>query len=177
MAISDLTAVVPPPQDENPVTQADWDAVEHELGLRLPDDYKDVVRIYGDGTFGDFIHLYQPTSPNNPDHDLANRRRIDLDALRSIQEDFPEDVPYRLTDPSELLPLGLTDNGDVIYWHLHNPKDPDAWTLVIGDSRDPEWDTFPGDVTSFLAQVLTGRTRISVFPAKFPHRGATFARY
>ncbi|HTJ67424.1 MAG TPA: SMI1/KNR4 family protein [Actinospica sp.] len=176
MAISDLTAVVPPPAAEQQSQAVDWDAVEQAIGVRLPDDYKDVVALYGDGCFGDFIHLYQPDSPN-PDHDLAHRQRIDLEALRSIQEDFPEDVPYRLSEPAELLPAGLTDNGDVIYWHLHDPNNPDGWTLAISDSRDPEWSTFTGGITQFLAEVLTGRTRISVFPKKFPHRGATFERY
>jgi hypothetical protein len=175
MTISDLTAAVPPPH-EPAYEPADWDTLERELGTPLPADYKQAVAAYGDGCFGDFIHLYQPTA-SNPDHDLLRRRQMDLGALRVLQRDFPEDVPYQLTDPAELLPVGLSDNGDVIYWHIHDPKNPDGWTIVVNDSREPEWSTFPGGITQFLAQVLTGRTRISVFPTKFPHRGATFAKY
>lgn len=175
MAISDLTATVPAP-DEPAYTAPDWQRLEGELGMRLPEDYKQATAIYGDGCFGDFIHLYQPTS-TNPDHDLLHRRRTDLDALRVLQRDFDIDVPYRLDEPAELLPVGLSDNGDVIYWHIHNPEDPDGWTIVVNDSREPEWSTFPGGITQFLAEVLTGETKIGVFPTKFPHRGATFAKY
>lgn len=175
MAVSDLTAVVAPPA-EPAYEPGDWDRLEGELGMPLPTDYKQAVAAYGDGCFGDFIHLYQPAS-TNPDHDLLRPRRTDFDALRVIQCDYPEDVPYRLTDPAELLPVGLSDNGDVIYWHVRDPKNPDGWTIVVNDSREPEWSTFPGGITDFLAELLTGRTRISVFPAKFPHRAATFVRY
>jgi hypothetical protein len=166
MAISDLAAVVPPPSP--PVhAEIDWDTVEQRLGLPLPQDYKDFIARYGQGSFDDFLHPYQPATGNEY-LDLVHRQQIDLGALRTLQRDFGEDIPYRVGDPAELLPVALTDNGDIVYWHVRDPKDPDSWTITVNESRGPEWFRYDGSFTSFLADVLARRIRVSVFPDDFP---------
>jgi hypothetical protein len=122
MALSELIAVVPPP-DGSGQAEVDWEAVEQRLGLPLPQDYKDFIGRYGQGSFDDFLHPYQPVTDNEY-LDLAHRQVIDLDALRTLQRDFPEGIPYRVTDPAELLPVALTDNGEIVYWHVTDPKAP-----------------------------------------------------
>ena len=48
--LSRLHALVPPPA--NPFySSGDWSLVEQELGLRLPDDYKQLIESYGQGMF------------------------------------------------------------------------------------------------------------------------------
>jgi SUKH superfamily protein len=42
----------------------DWTAVERELGVRLPDDYKWLVSTYGWGEFRDFLNLPTPFGTN-----------------------------------------------------------------------------------------------------------------
>jgi len=175
MAVSDLTAVVAPPTD-GIAPGVDWAAIEQRLGLPLPQGYKDFIAAYGQGSFTDFLHPYQPVTDNEY-LDLAHRREIDLEALRTIQTDFPEDVPYRLADPAELLPAALTDNGDVVYWHIHDPKDPDGWTITVNESRGPQWFRYHGGFSSFLAEGLARRVRASVFPDSFPGPAPTFARH
>ena len=174
MAITDLTSVSPPPAHGGN-RNVPWDEVERQLGLRLPQDYKDLIATYGEGTYGDFIHIYQPQSPY-PTLDLVQRRDMDLGALRQAQEDVPEDVPFSLSDPPELLPAGLTDNGDVIYWRIYDTDDPDAWGIAVNESRGPDWHTYPDGLTRFLADTLSGRIRVSVFPRKFPHAGTAFTQ-
>lgn len=175
MAISDLTAVIAPPTD-GLQPDVDWNAIEQRLGLPLPQDYKDFITTYGQGSFDDFLHPYQPVTDNEY-LDLAHRQEIDLWALRTIQEDFPEDVPYRLTEPAELLPAALTDNGDIVYWQVNDPKDPGHWTITVNESRGPEWFRYDGGFTSFLAGVLARRVRVSVFPDGFPSESPAFARH
>lgn len=169
MALSELTAVVPPPAEPGG-TGVDWDAVERGIGLRLPGDYKDFVARYGPGGFGDFLHPYQPDA-DDEELDLVDRQRADLDALREIQEEFPEDVPYRLAGPAELVSVALTDNGDIVYWHVTDPEDPDSWTITVNESRGPEWFRYDGPFTSFLADALSRRVEVTVFPEDFPDPG------
>lgn len=175
MALDDLTAIVAPPPDGG-TSDVDWQAIEHRLGLRLPQDYKDFTAAYGQGSFDDFLHPYQPVTDNEY-LDLAHRREIDLEALRTIQRDFPEDVPYRLENPAELLPAALTDNGDIVYWHVDDPKHPDRWSITVNESRGPEWFRYDGGFTAFLADVLSRRIRVSVFPDDFPSQNPTFSRH
>lgn len=176
MAISDLTAVVPPPADPDR-SEVDWDAIQQRLGLPLPQDYKDFIATYGQGSFGDFLHPYQPVTDNEY-LDLVGRQQTDLDALRTLQRDFPEDIPYQVTDqPAELLPAALTDNGDIVYWHVREPKDADSWTITVNESRGPQWYRYDGPLTSFLADVLARRIRVSVFPDDFPGPHPAFARH
>lgn len=63
MAINYLGAAVTPPASANPVVQVDWDAAECELGVRLPDDYKDVVTVYGTVVSATSSTLTGPSRP------------------------------------------------------------------------------------------------------------------
>jgi hypothetical protein len=87
MAISDMTAVIAPPTD-GLEPDVDWKAFEHRFGQPLPHDHKDFIDCFGQGSFNDFLHPYQPIT-NDKYLGLAYRREIDLDALRTIQRDFP----------------------------------------------------------------------------------------
>lgn len=175
MALSELIGVVPPP-DGPGGTEVDWDTVERGLGLPLPRDYKDLIARYGPGGFDDFLHPYQPAADDEA-LDLVDRQRMDLGALREIQEEFPEDVPYRLAGPAELVSAALTDNGDIVYWHVTDPGNPDAWTITVNESRGPEWFRYEGSFTSFLADVLARRVRVTVFPDDFPDEDPAFIPY
>lgn len=47
----------------NPVAQpttGDWERCEREIGLTLPDDFKQMVSYFGDGVFGDDLNYLNP---------------------------------------------------------------------------------------------------------------------
>ncbi|MFF3554202.1 hypothetical protein ACFYXL_12390 [Streptomyces tsukubensis] len=57
-ALDTLTRLCPPPASAPDVF--DWDTIEARLALRLPDDYKRFVTLYGRGGFNDFLTVYLP---------------------------------------------------------------------------------------------------------------------
>lgn len=109
--------------------------------------------------------------------DLRNRQQQDIGTLRVIHDEFPHEIPYRVADPAELLPVAITENGDIVYWHVTSQGDPDSWTITVNESRGPEWFRYAGSITSLLADTLCRRVRVSVFPDDFPDPEPSFTPY
>ena len=61
MSIEELTAFIPPPDSpKNTGTPEGWADVEAELGVQLPQDFRDIISTYGNGSFAKEIHVYHP---------------------------------------------------------------------------------------------------------------------
>jgi hypothetical protein len=147
-ALDDLRAIAPPPPGPPPPPA--------DAGHPLPADYEQLAREYGPGSFAGFLWLLAPGAANQY-LDLDRQAEVRLDALRTLGEELPYEP---------LLPFAFTDNGDVVYWHATG--DPDDWTVVVNESRGPEWHAFDGNATEFLVATLSGRERVPMFPEDFP---------
>src|SRR5579863_5757225 len=141
MSFDALRRIMPPPA--NPSlggTLPAWPAIEKQLGP-LPGEYKEFIETYGLGKIDDFVILY---SPNAADRylNLLTRGPIDLDALRELKTKHGDrEVPYPLyPDPNGLLPFGIDENGDGLYWLTEG--DPDRWPIVVNEGRAPEYQRF-----------------------------------
>ncbi len=169
--MTDLDALVRlcPPPAETPAV--DWPAVETTLGMRLPGDYEQLASVYGPGTFCGFIHVYHPHG-HTPWVDLTGhmpgtlRERLVQDRA---QGRFP--VPH---DPEALFAIGVTDNGNHLFWVTTPRADPDAWRVTVNEARGHDWYTFDGTLTEFLTVVLGGRVRVPLFPDDLLDQGASF---
>jgi hypothetical protein len=173
MPIEQLLQVVPPPT--NDPTRHDWEAIEDGLGHGLPSDYKEIIERYGPGSFGDFLHIYQPNCPW-PQLDLKHESEGELWALRQLQAEGQE-IPYRLEEPAELLTAGRDENGDPLFWRRLNLNSPDEWTILIKDARAPEWYEHEGGLADFLSKVLSGEVRVEILPDEFPSASPSFQPY
>ncbi|MDT0267681.1 SMI1/KNR4 family protein [Streptomyces sp. DSM 44915] len=162
----ELLRLVPPPEGVG--VRVDWQALEEELGSRLPSDYKWLVERYGPGSFDNFLHVLQPTSPAPPIRlvSSADRAAEILDQLRE-----KEDIPFAT---EELLPVAKTDNGDTIYWVTRPEDDPDAWTLTGNGARNTRWPRFDGGIVAFLVATLSGAHKMAIFPNGFPTERPVF---
>ena len=152
-----------------------WSDVQSRLGCGLPDDYKSLIETYVPGSFGGFIHIFRPSFPY-PAIDLEEQIESSAAALKELQLGG-ERIPYRLDEPSELMAVGRTDNGDVIYFVRQPLDDPNSWTIAVNEARGDEWDTFEGDITDFVASAISGARRFAVFPSSFPIDGPLFEPY
>lgn len=159
--LSRLEELAPPPSRD---FTYDWGSVEAELNTALPSDYKSLLQSYGPGTLGGFISLYIPHD-NNQAIDLFSRTHAAQDALRCLTRDL-EELTFGIRSVDELMPWGVTDNGDWCYWILHG--DPDRWVVALNAARDPEWDKFEMGITEFLFKILPGSITTTIFPEDFP---------
>ncbi|MFD1832565.1 histone-like nucleoid-structuring protein Lsr2 [Streptomyces desertarenae] len=82
---------------------------------------------------------------------------------------FP--VPH---DPRALLAIGVTDNGNHLFWITTPRTAPDAWRITANQPRGHDWYTFDGTLTDFLTAVLSRQVQVPVFPDDLLDGGASF---
>lgn len=171
-ALDELRRLVPPPPagEREPVR---WERAEEELGLALPADYKALIDEYGAGSFDDFLWVFEPYH-DNQFLDLLWQTPNHLRVLRTLVEDGGGEEPYLLrSEPGGLVSWGLTDNGDMCFWHVTS-RDPSEWTVALRPSRSSQWHRFEGALTEFLVEMLSGRERVSIFPEGVPSSAPGF---
>jgi len=158
MSIETLTKVVPSPAMPVEAYDGPWEPIEAELGTGLPQDYKDFVRLYGQGDFMEFLGVHVPNSWS-PYVRLVPEVR----AVAKVFASFDEDLPYDLwPTPGGLLVFGKTDFGDYLFW-LTNGS-PDDWTVVVWGRGLQQFEAFDCSLTDFLAGVAAG----DILPDDFP---------
>ncbi|MFI8252041.1 Lsr2 family DNA-binding protein [Streptomyces filamentosus] len=160
-ALTALTGLCPPPAAVRP--SPDWLRVESMLGKGLPQDYKELVTAYGPGQFSGFITLYQPHAPSewtDLTGPMPARLRGQIEEVRRAAR-----RPWRLPhSPEDLLAMGVTDNGDHLFWVTRPAGTPDEWPVAVSEALGAPWFTYDGSLTEFLVSVLSGTTSVPVFP-------------
>jgi hypothetical protein len=111
----------------------------------------------------DFLLPFNPFATNKY-RDLVWQMAAQLSALREVKaEHGTNGCPYPLHfEPNGLLPWGVTDNGDVLFWLTVDH--PDQWTVVVNESRGPTYEHFPGSMTVFLQAFLARSLETEIFP-------------
>lgn len=142
-----------------------WEDTERALGTRLPQDFKEVVSIFGQGSFDDFLVLNYPRCPN-PYLDLETQMREMVKAYTTWEGGVALPYPF-FPALGGIIPWGGTDNGDVLFWRTGS-ADPNDWTVVVTSSKFDEWHAFGGGAAAFLLAVLSGAETVPFFPEDFP---------
>lgn len=136
-------------------TTGDWESVEQRLGIRLPNDYKQFVRLFGACTIGELIsiHVSSPFSRLNcldaHIEGTGNGYRL----MRKLDCALPFPV---FPEPGGLLAWGNTDNGDYLNWLTIG--DADNWPIVVWLSGD--FERYEMGIVKFLAEVVSQRLRL-----------------
>lgn len=157
MSIEALVKAVPPPAAPRLAFAGPWEPIEAELGVTLPQDYKDFVRLYGDGTFFEVMGIHLPVALSRHAQLVPEVRAI-CDALRT-----QDDLPYALwPEPGGLLPFGKTDYGDYLCWLTRGL--PADWGVVVWGRGFMTFEAFDCDLTDFLTGLATGE----ILPEEFP---------
>lgn len=174
MSLTRLKEILPPPELKKEASRADeWISVESTIGTELPSDYKEFIDLYGSGSIDRFLTIFDPFS-RNENTNLLDAIRTKLEALRELQDEFQSERKYAIfPEPGGLLPFGGTDNGDVLFWKTSGK--PEAWSVVINESRAPEYEEFSSCMTDFLVGVLTRTVRSSILPQAFPNPNPAFS--
>lgn len=175
----DLQKIIPPPKHPKyNGSPDDWGRVERNLGVKLPDDYKTLINLYGTGGFLEFVYPLSPFAPASLSFNLPGAVKQTLSSYESGQKEFPEFSPPFPAYPHEsgLFPWANTMNGDTLFW-LTKGK-PDSWPVVICDSKFSEkYDHFDLNATDFLARLMRGKIKSKVFPKDVLAGGTKFTPY
>ena len=162
MSIEKLIKFVHPPRTSPAeIDQGELESVVASYGP-LPDDYVRLVQEYGAGSFDEFVWIYVPSDyPSTLS--LRHQAPKQIDAFGAIPGDSG-----RSFWPSQggLLPVGITDNGDLIAWKTGG--EPNQWTVALVEARGSLYEEFPINLTTFLASVLSKEVRSEIFPDDFP---------
>jgi hypothetical protein len=136
-ALDDLITLVPPPESPPPI--GEW-------ALDLPADYRALIERYGPGNLAGLRLLV----PGHPREDLDITRQVQRQrwALQSLIDQGIR-MPY---EPKDLLPWGIDESGNVVWWHTEGD-----WDVVANEARGPEWHRHDGGAVSFLVALLSGR--------------------
>jgi hypothetical protein len=95
-------------------SSGDWLSVEGEIGVSLPDDFRDFIKVYGSGTIGEFLTVFNSFYMRFW-LNVIGQSKQQLDALQNLVRHG--ECPFELfLAQSGLLPVAMTDNGDVINW-------------------------------------------------------------
>ncbi|THD75228.1 MAG: SMI1/KNR4 family protein [Phenylobacterium sp.] len=150
----------------------DWSAVEAAMRVTLPADYKDFIATYGSGTIGNFITIFNPFS-ERPTLNLLNQSVKQIDVLNELHENFGEPRPYDLYPVVPgLLPVGMTDNGDIVHWLTD--RDSVNWTIVVNEARSPDYEHFNYNLSEFISSLLENSASVRAFPHSIFQNGVTF---
>lgn len=167
-SLSELIELCPPPSEAPPV---DWSDAENTLGLRLPQDYKDLAATYGPGAFCGFIRIYHPLGATQWVN-LTGSMPATIRAQLQHALDRGTSIPHR---PDQLFAVGVTDNGNYLFWITDEQQDPNTWRVTVNEARGPRWYTFDGTLTDFLTAALSGRVHVPMFPHDLLNGGVTFS--
>lgn len=172
MTAAELASLVAPPPSSERRSASSWAAVEAAVGTALPTDYKDFIDVFGTGRLANFIWIFDPFSEARY-LNLVEQAPRHLSELRRLASDFGEKLQFDLyPDAGGLLPLGVTDNGDLLHWLTKGR--PNDWHVVVGGARSPEHQVFQCDLTTFLSRIVTQTEICVVFPRDFPPREVNF---
>jgi hypothetical protein len=142
----------------------DWGAIEGDLGLPLPTDYKLLADSFPEGWFRRFIRLRRPVPwPDGRVRLMSKFALEQLESMREYRETGEVAFPYPLfPEPEGVLPWGSISSPGVAFWLTGSP-DPDEWPVVVATEECDYWDRFDGTTCEFLIAVANARYDASRF--------------
>jgi hypothetical protein len=135
-------------------TTGDWESVEQRLGIRLPDDYKQFVRLFGACTFGELIPIHV-SSPFSRLNSLDAHIEGIGNGYRLMRKFGPLPFPV-YPEPGGLLGWGNTDNGDYLNWLTIG--DAENWPIVVWLNGD--FERYEMGIVKFLTEVVSQRLKL-----------------
>lgn len=169
MFIKLIKQIIPSP---NLNVSFDRNEINAKLGINLPDDYYDLVAIYGAGTFANFIKILVPFS-NEFEYSLFQFMEIDREdysygrdflELDVNNEDFDDprlQKGWKVGEPfgyypekGGLIPWGKSPFGTeyTFYWNTSNEQ----WSVVVYDDLYG-YKEFSMTMTEFLYNLLSNK--------------------
>ncbi|WP_405496468.1 SMI1/KNR4 family protein [Streptomyces sp. NBC_00096] len=170
-ALTRLHDIVPAPSEPR---RKDWGEVERTLGIELPSDYKELIRVYGGSNWDDYLYVLEPDCPNE-NYDLIAWAESQAEDLEGLWE-FERKPAELEAAGARVIPWATTDNGECLYWLVEPGLEPDRWTVMVNEARGDRWEHFDVPCAQFLAASLDGQLQSDILSASFPRAVHEFRR-
>jgi hypothetical protein len=146
----------------------DWDSLSARYPRGFPDDYKEFMRVYGQGLFDDFLFVCPPIEEVYPNDPGAT-----VEGVTGTAELTGEEEEYDA--PELLIGWGGTVEADLLCWRADSP-DPNNWGTVIWRRQwaAPEcWSHFDCGMVELLCR-YAARDLPEHWTFELPYTGARF---
>lgn len=158
--MKNILDVIPPPVDgpKEVPERSDWDGLAFDASLQ------GLLKLYGSGSFCDFLWLYNPATLNG-NLNLRLQHRRQHSAFREIIEPIVVEPFYQA--------CAVTDNGDV-FFHGLLKNEGRAGSIYLVEGRGPKCEKWDGDIVDFLLAVHGGTLVSAVLPDDWMDEGLRF---
>lgn len=132
----------------------DWAAIEGELGVPLPADYKELYEAFGGGVFSDSVYFLGRDEGSAFDFLTQWRVWLSVDQDSELGSVSAVD-PHAIYAPGGkgLVPWGSTEWADGYFWLVDAERPGDH--PVLARPEDGEWRRYDMSTSEFLYRVLT----------------------
>lgn len=153
------------PTSQRIFDNAAWAIFESKGSLRLPNDFKNFISIYGCGAIDDFVWVLNPFSIN-PNLNFE-KSKFFINAYAVMRQDFFSDYP-RPNYPEEgsFLPWAVTDNGETFVWLVDG--EPESWKVAIHSSDQGEEEVYNFGCVEFILKLINREISSKILPDQFP---------
>ncbi|WP_207401630.1 SMI1/KNR4 family protein [Phytopseudomonas dryadis] len=166
--IDELVRILPPPRARRSFDNAAWSRCESEWQVRLPEDFKGFISIYGAGVIDDFVWMLSPFSANSNLN--FEKSRYFQESYLVMQQDFPSDYPRpSYPAPGSFLPWAVTDNGETFFWVVSGGAD--SWKVGVHSVDQGEEEIYDLGCVEFLLGLLRRDVLSKILPGQFPPAG------
>ena len=143
-----------------------WLQVFRRVGTRLPEDYVQFIKAYGTGIINGYNCVFNPFA-RNENLNLVEQIPYILSSFRELRSERPQEFSVALYfEPGGLLPWGSTIDGHFFFWETN--EQIDHWPVVVVRRHDDKLERHNLPMSRFLAEVLAGRLKSTVFPDDYP---------
>ena len=172
--IEELIKIVVPPKIQA-TSDVNWISVEDNLGIKLPESYKQIASIYGEGAFDGFLWVLNPTG-NNKNLNFEMSKYM-ISAYQSLKDEFPDYYPRNIfPDIDSFFPWALTDNGETLVWIIES-DDCEKWSIGIHSADQGQEEVYNMNTVEFLYCLFSKKIKSKILPEQFPSNNIEFIRY
>ena len=173
-SISRLLEIIPTPNEMYVRNDSkDWLDVFQSIGTRLPEEFIQFNKTYGDGYFVSNSHRTTSSIEIFGSNKLKNGSyKFSVPEimwnLRTIKQKYPNKIEAPLFwEPNGFLPWGRTTNESILGW-VTNEENPDKWQVAILRPASKAYVTYPYSMVEFLIEIFLKKIESDLLPKNFP---------
>ncbi|WP_433717982.1 hypothetical protein ACQP2Y_27840 [Actinoplanes sp. CA-051413] len=135
-----------------PPTELEWAGIEQAIGLRYPAEFRELCSLFPPGVFQSFLKVLHPSAESDP---AAYAAEVGGYAALLRDDAQEKGFPYPLYPaPDGVVPWATIGFDYVICW-LPEGDTPDAWPVVVCESRLIEWQVTGLSTAEFMRAITT----------------------